>query len=127
MKRIIILTLFLLTLLGVIGAKNKSEGAEITFEHLNHNFGSLPHKGEKVTHFFEFVNTGSAPLIITRATTSCRCISIKHPKRPVKAGEKGVVAVTYDPKDVGIFNKSIDLHANIPGGTITLFVTGVVE
>ena len=127
MKRMIMLTIFLLTLFGVIGAKKQLEGAEITFEQLSHNFGTLQQRGEKVTHLFEFTNTGTAPLIITRATTSCRCISVKHPKRPVKAGQKGVIEVTYDPKDVGVFNKGIDIHANISGGTITLFVTGVVE
>ena len=127
MKRMIMLTILLLTLFGVIGAKERSEGAEITFEHLNHDFGTLKHGGDKVTHLFEFTNTGTAPLIITRTTTSCRCISIKYPKRPVKAGQKGTIEVTYDPTDAGVFNKGIDIHANIEGGTLTLFVKGVVE
>ena len=129
MKRAMLITLIILTILSRLGliAKNNVEGAEITFNELSHNFGTLTEGGEKVTHLFEFTNTGTAPLIITHAKTSCRCISIKHPKRPVKMGEKGVVEVTYDPKDVGVFNKSIELHANISGGTITLLVTGEVQ
>ena len=127
MKRIMLLTLIILTVLSYLGAKPKSNGAEITFEELSHNFGSLDRGGEKVSHLFEFVNTGTAPLVITRAKTSCRCITIKHPKRPVMAGDKGTVEVIYDPKDVGVFNKSIEIHANIEGGYVTLFVTGEVK
>lgn len=127
MKRIVLLTLTILTLLNYLGAKPKSGGAEITFEQLSHNFGTLEQGGKKVTHLFEFTNTGTAPLIVTHTKTSCRCINITHPKRPVKMGDKGVVEVTYDPKDVGIFNKSIEVYANIEGGYITLFVTGEVK
>lgn len=128
MKKMILLTIFLLTLLGVIDAQTKkSQGSDITFEQLNHNFGKLKRGGEKVVHLFEFTNNSTAPLIITRTTTSCRCISVKYPKRPIAAGASSQIEVTYDPKDVGAFNKSIDIHANIPGGTITLLVTGVVE
>lgn len=128
MKRIMLLTLILLTLIGLLSAKNKTaEYAVITFSHLSHNFGTLEQGDEKVTHLFEFTNEGEAPIVITRTTSSCRCISVKAPKRPVRSGEKGVVEVTYDPKDVGVFNKGIDIHANIEGGYITLFVTGEVK
>lgn len=122
-----LLTLIILTLVNLFSAKGEKRVAEITFEQLSHNFGTLEQGGEKVTYLFEFANTGEAPLVITRTKTSCRCISIKIPKRPVTAGEKGVIEVTYDPKDVGVFNKSIDIYANIEGGYITLFVTGEVK
>lgn len=129
MKRVLLLTLTILTLIGLVSAntRDKEAKAEMTFAQLNYDFGTLPHKGDKVTHLFEFTNTGSAPLIISRTTTSCRCITIKAPKRPVRSGESGNIEVTYDPKDLGAFNKAIDIYANIPGGYITLFVKGVVE
>lgn len=128
MKKMLMLTLFLLTLFGVIGGQTKkSQRSDITFEHLNHNFGTLPRGGEEVTHLFEFTNNSTAPLIITRATTSCRCITVKYPKRPVAAGSTSHIEVSYDPKDAGAFNKTIDIHANIHGGIVTLLVTGIVE
>lgn len=96
------------------------------FESLNYNFGTLKQGSEKVSHEFCFTNKGTAPLLITRTTTSCRCIHITAPKRPVRKGESGKIIVTYDPKDVGVFNKSIELHANISGGVLTLFVSGEV-
>ncbi len=127
MKRIMLLTLIILTLIGLLSAKNKTTEAVMTFSHLSYNFGTLEQGGDKVTHLFEFTNEGEAPLVITRTTSSCRCISIKAPKRPVRSGDKGVIEVSYDPKDVGVFNKGIDIHANIEGGYITLFVTGEVK
>ncbi len=96
------------------------------FEHLNHNFGTLIQGSPKVTHEFEFTNNGVAPLLVTRTTTSCKCIHISAPKRPIRKGEKGKIVVSYDPKDVGVFNKSIEIHANIEGKVLTLFVTGEV-
>lgn len=102
------------------------QGARILFERLNHNFGTLTQGSQKVSYDFHFTNEGDAPLIITRTTTSCRCITIKSPKRPIRPGEKGVLSVTFDPRDVGVTNKAIDVHANIPGGKITLFIRGEV-
>ncbi len=116
-------------LMGCMGALGATDApmAKMRFDHLSHNFGTLEQGGEKVTHLFEFTNQGEAPLVITRTTSSCRCISVKAPKRPVRSGEKGAIEVTYDPKDVGVFNKGIDIYANIEGGFITLFVTGEVK
>lgn len=120
-----LLTLLVLTFLNLFQPQTK-DGAVMEFVELNYDFGTLEQGSEKVSHEFKFTNEGVAPLIITRATTTCRCLSVSTPKRPVRKGESGKVVVTYDPKDVGVFNKTIDLHANIEGGVLTLFVTGEV-
>lgn len=124
---ILSLILLSLPLLGAEPQSNTPQGPKMTFERVNYDFGLLEQRGEKVTFDFEFTNDGTAPLIITRAKNSCRCISVEHPKRPVKAGEGGVIRVTFDPKDKGVFNKAIEINGNIPGGHITLFVTGEVR
>lgn len=129
MKRFIalILTLLSTTALSVaVCRENSASGPGMKFEKVNHDFGTLPHRGEKVEVEFAFVNDGNAPLVVTRTTTSCRCITIAAPKRPVRAGAEGVITVSYDPKDEGVFNKSITVEANISGGQITLYVSGEV-
>lgn len=126
MKRLIILTILLLTLLVVISAKDKGK-AEIRFEQSSHNFGTMRQGDPAVTHLFEFSNIGTAPLLITRTTTTCRCVTVESPKRPVKAGQKGVISVTFDPKDKGVFNKTIEVHTNAGGGSVILLITGEVQ
>lgn len=120
-----LLTLLILTILNLFQPQTK-DGAEMELESISYNFGTLEQGSQKVTHEFEFTNSGIAPLVITKATTSCRCVSVNTPKRPVRTGEKSKIIVTFDPKDVGVFNKTIELHANIPGGILTLLVTGEV-
>lgn len=130
MKRFIalILTLLSTTALSVaVCGENSASGPGMKFEKVNHDFGTLPHRGEKVAVEFTFVNDGNAPLVVTRTTTSCRCITIAAPKRPIRPGASGSIVVTYDPKDKGVFNKGISVEANIPGGSVTLFVRGEVE
>lgn len=129
MKRVV--AIIILQLVGILGIMAQNNGgaksAEIEFERLNYDFGTMALGGEKVSYEFRFTNTSKAPLIVTRTTNSCRCISVLTPKRPIKPGQQGVVKVTFDPNDKGVFNKAIDVYANIPGGRVTLLVTGVVK
>lgn len=118
-------------LLGLTAAVAQTDGNEpqegVVFERLHHDFGVMNQGGERVSYEFRFTNHSEAPLIITRTTNSCRCISVSSPKRPVGPGESGSVKVTFDPKDRGVFNKSIEVFANIPGGRVTLLVSGEVK
>lgn len=129
MKRLLtIIALQLVSIVGIMAqTDSKSESAGIEFESLSHNFGVMSQGGEKVVYEFAFTNQSDGPLIITRTTNSCRCISVVAPKRPIKPGQKGVIRVTFDPKDRGVFNKAIDIYANIPGERVTLLVTGEVK
>lgn len=57
--------------------------AEMTFEALEFNFGTIK-QGDQVNHEFEFVNNGKEDLIITNATGSCGCTVPQYPKDPIK-------------------------------------------
>lgn len=128
MKRFTTIVTLLLLTLSVSGHSGEEKrGPKMSFEVVNFDFGTLEQGGTEVAFDFTFTNDGTAPLIITRAMNSCRCIAVEFPKRPVRAGEGGSVRVTFDPKDKGVFNKAIEIHSNIPGGYITLFVTGEVK
>lgn len=108
-------------------APSQQSGARMSFEVVSHDFGEFVKGGKSKTFAFEFTNTGDAPLVLVRAKSSCRCIEVELPKRPIAPGGKGQVVVRYVPKDAGVFNKGVEIFANIPGGSLTLFVKGNVQ
>jgi hypothetical protein len=65
------------------------------FEKESHDFGKIK-EGDKVSYDFKFTNTGKSPLIITNARATCGCTTPIWPKAPVKPGESGVIAVTFN-------------------------------
>ncbi len=134
MRKILIYILLIVGVGGVVVPQRalcqtpaQQSGARMTFEVVSHDFGVFVKGGESKSFDFEFTNTGDAPLVLVRAKSSCRCIEVEFPKRPVAPGSKGKVVVRYVPKDAGVFNKGIELFANIPGGSLTLFVKGNVQ
>ncbi len=78
-------------------------------------------KGEKRTHAFEFVNKGTADIVIA-LVSACDCTSVEYSREPVKPGEKGVLLVTFDSSekdhaetiDVDIFLDHIDPATDMP-------------
>ncbi len=69
--------------------------AEIQFEQLFYNFGSI-YQGEQVSYTFKFKNTGSANLIIERVETTCGCTASEYNREPVKPGTSGEIKVKFD-------------------------------
>jgi len=107
------LTTLLLLLLPALAARADGEGAAIQFAEKAYDFGTIAEQGGPVSHEFEFTNTGDAPLMILNATASCGCTRPDFPKKPVAAGKKGVLKVTYLPKGrPGEFNKTVTVKTN---------------
>ncbi|MCD8101900.1 MAG: DUF1573 domain-containing protein [Alistipes sp.] len=104
------------------------EPPQVEFETMEYDFGPVAENSRKVSYDFVFRNTGETPYVITRViTSSCKCISTSHTKRPVPPGGEGVVTVTYDPKkQLGIFYKAIQVFSNAPEGLHILIVKGEV-
>ena len=130
MKKIFSLLFVLTTLTLTVNAQNEStdnpNAAEFKFEQTEHDFGTLD-EGPKVTHVFNFTNTGKEPLIITSARASCGCTVPQKPEKPVLPGEVGEITVTYNTKGrVGNFNKAITLTSNAKQSTFILKIKGVV-
>lgn len=131
MKKIFSLLFVLTTLTLAVNAQNEStdnpNAAAFKFEQTEHDFGTLD-EGPKVTHVFNFTNTGKEPLIITSARASCGCTVPQKPEKPVLPGEVGEITVTYNTKGrVGNFNKAITLTSNAKQSTFILKIKGVVE
>lgn len=108
-------------------ADDKS-GPAINFTEKTYNFGFIPESGGPVTHFFEFTNTGDAPLVIISATASCGCTRPTYPTEPIAAGKKGKIKVTYLPEGrPGEFDKVIKVRTNVKDSKkISLRIQGTV-
>jgi hypothetical protein len=63
----------------------------------DHDFGTLD-EGDVVTHFFEFTNTGSEPLILDKCKGSCGCTVPQCPKEPIAPGASGTIEVKFNSK-----------------------------
>lgn len=72
--------------------------AKIVFEDKRHNFGTV-NEGDIVRREYKFVNEGKAPLIITKAKSTCGCTIPEWPKEPLNPGEGGVISVRFDTKN----------------------------
>ena len=83
-------------------------GPAITFESDVVDYGTIE-QGSDPYRFFNFTNTGDAPLVITHAKGSCGCTVPTYPKDPILPGETGQIKVRYDTNRVGPFTKRITL------------------
>lgn len=90
-----------------------------------HNFGKIQ-KGTPVTASFEFTNTGSQPLLISKATGSCGCTGVEYPKEAIMPNEKGAIKATFNAASSGAFAKSVTVESNAGAGLVVLHIQGEV-
>jgi len=86
-------------------------GPQISVDKDVHDYGTIK-QGANGTCEFNITNTGSEPLIISRAKGSCGCTVPDWPKEPILPGESAVMSVRYDTKRVGPINKSVTITSN---------------
>lgn len=86
-------------------------GPEITVDKDVHDYGTIK-QGANGACEFMLTNTGSEPLIISRAKGSCGCTVPDWPKEPIMPGESAAMTVRYDTKRVGAINKSVTITSN---------------
>lgn len=67
-----------------------------SMDSLEHNFGRISKYGI-VHHNFEIENHGNAPLRIDSVTAECGCTEPVMDKTVILPGEKGILAIGYDP------------------------------
>jgi len=139
MKRILLLLAVSTMLLPACHSNNASaktdsaaagpvmpNGPKFKFENDTHDFGKIK-QGDKVTYKFNFVNVGKSPLIITNAVATCGCTQPEWPKSPIKPGEGGQIAVTYNSTGhSGLQDKMITITANTDPAQSTLHLVGEV-
>lgn len=104
-----------------------SQKPVITFEESSFDFGKVNEELGKVTHVFEFVNKGNAPLVVSRAQASCGCTTPNWTKEPIEPGKKGSITVTYNTTGrPGTFTKTITVYTNSTVEQTVLTIRGEV-
>ena len=130
MKKIILfVTVFFFFSLGLKAQttekKDNPSTAEITFDVLEHDYGTI-NKDANGDCEFIYTNTGKEPLIITECKGSCGCTVPKWTTEPVLPGQKGTIKVHYATNRVGQFEKSVTVTSNAKNSPIILKIKGNV-
>ena len=111
--------------LNNLGNENDNQ-AGFNFESEEFNFGSIE-QGESVTHEFKFKNTGSEPLIISKAEGSCGCTVPIFPKEPILKNQTGVIKVTFNSTGkFGIQDKTVTISSNAKQSPMVIHIKGTV-
>ncbi|MGJ5642151.1 DUF1573 domain-containing protein [Formosa sp. S-31] len=99
--------------------------AKIKFKSETIDYGTIE-KGANGVRVFEFTNTGDAPLIVSKVTSSCGCTVPKKPDAPILPGETGQIEVKYDTNRVMPIRKTITVISNADTPTVALKIKGEV-
>lgn len=123
MKKIVIVLFVSLLALSV---KAQDKTAKIEFKSKTVDYGEVT-KGSDGVRVFEFTNTGDAPLIISKVSSSCGCTIPKKPEAPIMPGKTGEIQVKYDTKRVGPIRRAITVVSNAETATTVLKIKGEVK
>ena len=117
----------LLLFVGLLALSvSAQDTASIQFKQETLDYGVIA-QGSDGVRVFEFTNTGNAPLIISKVSSSCGCTIPKKPEEPVLPGESGEIQVKYDTNRVGPIRKAITVISNADTPTKVLKIKGEVK
>ena len=120
MKRLRLMMLFALMNVAVFAQETEvTNGAQIEFDKLIHEYGEVIYDGDGIC-YFEFKNTGNAPLIISDATGSCGCTVPSYPKEPIAPGQSATITVKYNTKKPGAINRTVTITSNAVNESIAV-------
>lgn len=125
MKKVMLLMAMVVGSLTYVTAQ--VAGPQISFDKVEHDYGTIDQGANGVTEFV-FTNTGTEPLIISKAKGSCGCTVPTWPKEPIAPGAKASIEVKYDTKRVGPISKSVTITSNsVDNSTALLKIKGTVQ
>ena len=120
------LAIVLFISLMTLGVQAQEKVAKIEFTSDTVDYGEIE-KGSDGVRVFEFKNTGTAPLIISKVSSSCGCTIPKKPEGPIMPGESGEIQVKYDTNRPGPIRKAITVLSNADTPTTILKIKGPVK
>ena len=108
------------------GVSAQEKVAKIEFKSETVDYGEIE-RGSDGIRVFEFTNTGDAPLVISKVSSSCGCTIPKKPEAPIMPGESGEIQVKYDTNRVGPIRKAVTVISNADTPTKILKIKGTVK
>ena len=128
MKKILLMMTLLIGTLSLAFAQSAQKQAEIKFDKLTHNFGTITDKDPAQKCTFTFTNVGNAPLVINQAVASCGCTVPQYSKKPIMPGEKGSITVTFNSRGQfpSHFKKTVTVRSNGKIEMTRLYVEGTI-
>lgn len=108
--------LFTLLLIAISASAAQSQPAlpvqeEIVLKETGFDFGKIP-QGKPVYHYFEVMNNGKGPMVISNVQTTCGCTTPEWSKEPIAPGGNTKIKVGYNAAAEGNFEKFITLTYN---------------
>ena len=98
----------------------------VTFDQTEYDFGTVQ-DGEKVSHVYNFKNTGTEPLILSNARGSCGCTVPDWPREPIPPGGTGNIRVDFDSKNkTGKRSQKVTITANTNPPQTFIYLNGEV-
>jgi len=92
-------------------AATKTSNAKMEFEKEVHDYGKIEQNANGECEFV-FTNTGTEPLVITKAKGSCGCTVPVWPKEPIAPGASSSIKVKYATNRIGLINKTVTITSN---------------
>ncbi|QCE40407.1 DUF1573 domain-containing protein [Psychroserpens sp. NJDZ02] len=119
--------LFTILFIGLVSLSMNAQEktAKIEFKDTTIDYGTI-NKGADGIRTFEFTNTGDAPLIVSKVSSSCGCTVPKKPEAPIMPGQTGEIEVKYDTNRVMPIRKTITVLSNATTPTVSLKIKGEV-
>lgn len=100
---------------------------QIKFTETEHDYGTINEDDGLAETVFEFVNTGSQPLILNNVKATCGCTTPEWTKNPVAPSQKGTIKVSYNPQNrPGAFTKNVNVYSNTSQAVTVLAIKGSV-
>ncbi len=91
------------------------------------DFGAV-FEGDIVTKDFYFTNTGTAPLLILKATSTCGCTIPEWPSTPVQPDSTGSIKVKFNTlHKPGLQSKEVTIFANTFPNQSKITIKGKVD
>ncbi|MBK9104343.1 MAG: DUF1573 domain-containing protein [Saprospiraceae bacterium] len=99
----------------------------LTWKEVEYDFGSA-FEGDIVSKDFFFTNTGTAPLLILNASSTCGCTIPEWPKKPVPPDSTASIRVKFNTlHKPGAQSKEVTIFANTFPNTSKILLKGQVN